>query len=100
MPKKKEKQAASKASKEASNLRSNAERLVFDAKALVRVAPWLRRVQFLSPDIAPRLPEVADRMVALQADEFTWSSDFSPSWVATLMRHGFLTMATEVNHRV
>jgi hypothetical protein len=66
----------------------------FDPKALLKASPWLQRVPYLTP--AHELAAIVERMTALGADDFTWASDFSPKFLAALMRHGFLTMAIEV----
>jgi len=68
----------------------------FDKALLLRHARWLKNVPYLSPDMAPHLPAVVARLIEFGADDFTWSSDFSPAFLANLMRHGFLTMATSV----
>ena len=68
----------------------------YDRASYDRYGRWLRNVPFLEPEYAPKLEQIAERLDELGADDFTWSCDFDPAWLAELMRHGFLTMATDV----
>ncbi len=69
------------------------ERLTsFDPNELLRHSRWLRNVPFLKPDDSIRLEAITNHLAQSGAGDFTWSNDFSPGWLASLMRFGFLPM--------
>lgn len=64
-----------------------------------RSCPWLESVPFIDASCEPsRLEALADGIAARYSGEFCWAASFEPGFVASLMSHGFLTMAQRVGN--
>lgn len=68
----------------------------YDPNNVLRKAPWLGQFPLIKPENRPQLQYFVEQMIQRNFEDFTWATDFDPFFLADLMRHGFLTMATEV----
>lgn len=70
----------------------------YDPTAVLLKAPWLQQYPLIKTEHRPQLSYFVQQMVANDFPDFTWAVDYDPFFITELMRHGFLTMATEVYH--
>jgi hypothetical protein len=68
----------------------------YDSRVILMQCPWLGQFPLIKPENRPQLGYFVEQMIQRDFEDFTWATDFDPYFLADLMRHGFLTMATDV----
>lgn len=69
-----------------------------DPEELVRRSPWLQHIPYLQPGYIPKLKGIVEQLARSYDGDFCWASSFRPDFIAALMSHGFLTMATDTGN--